>query len=204
MTHEQGDPQVQRTCKLIQEALIELTAECGFDAVTVGEIAQRATVNRATFYRHYRDKYDLVEQMFQEVIRGLASSLGPPRDILSETDLQHPPERWVKFFEHFAAHERLYGTLLGRNGSNWFVNRLRDHIVNLIEEREMLRDRLPALRRTPPRTRIPRQVAITFAANLLISTIAWWLEGGRQYSPQQVAVWFLEVTIGGYVSALGL
>jgi GAF domain-containing protein len=56
VTHEQIDPRVRRTHKLLQEALLELAAERGFDAVTVGDIARRASVNRATFYRHYQDK----------------------------------------------------------------------------------------------------------------------------------------------------
>jgi AcrR family transcriptional regulator len=59
MTHEQTDPRVRRTHQVLQAALIDLAAERGFDAITVGDIARRSSVNRATFYRHYQDKYDL-------------------------------------------------------------------------------------------------------------------------------------------------
>jgi AcrR family transcriptional regulator len=45
---------------------IELAAERGFDAITVGDIARRAGVNRATFYRHYQDKYDLAVVLMEE------------------------------------------------------------------------------------------------------------------------------------------
>jgi AcrR family transcriptional regulator len=51
---------------LLQEALIELAAERGFDAIAVGDIARRAGVNRATFYRHYQDKYDLAVVLREE------------------------------------------------------------------------------------------------------------------------------------------
>ncbi len=204
MTHKRTDPRIQRTENLLQDALVELTAERGFDAITVGDIAERAGVNRATFYRHYQDKYDLVERIFQEVIHGLAGDLGPPGNILSRTDPENPPERWIRFFEHFAGHAQLYRALLGRHGSSWFVAKLRDHVVDLIEERERLRDQIPNLRRSPPRTRIPRKVAITWTSTLLISNIAWWLESGRQYSPRDMASWFLEIAINGYVNTLGL
>jgi AcrR family transcriptional regulator len=66
MTHGQTDPRVRRTHELLQEALIELAAERGFDAITVGDIARRAGVNRATFYRHYQDKYDLAVVLREE------------------------------------------------------------------------------------------------------------------------------------------
>ena len=57
---------------MLREALIELIEERGFDALTVGEITERAMVSRAAFYRNYQDKYDLVEQIFEEAMSRLA------------------------------------------------------------------------------------------------------------------------------------
>jgi AcrR family transcriptional regulator len=204
MTPEGTDPRVLRTHKLLREAFIELTAERGFDAVTIGDIARRATVNRATFYRHYQDKYDLLEQIFQEAIVQFADDLGPPGEVAMTIDPENPPERWVKLFEHFAEHKRLYSPLLGSKGSSWFVARVRNYFIQLIEEREQLRARPPQMQAKSFEAAIPRKIVMTFAANLLISTIAWWLESGTQYSPQQITTWFLTLAIYGYVHALGL
>jgi hypothetical protein len=66
------DLRVQRTRKLLQQALIELTVEKGFAAITVRDITKRAMVNRSTFYRHYLDKFDLLEQYMNELF-GLTS-----------------------------------------------------------------------------------------------------------------------------------
>ena len=82
---------VRRTQKLLREALIELIEERGFDALTVGEITERAMVSRAAFYRNYQDKYDLVEQIFAEAIQALFSSISDPAAV-------HSPQVWVKFF----------------------------------------------------------------------------------------------------------
>jgi len=204
MTHKQTDPRIERTDKALQDALIELTAERGFDTITVGDIAKRAKVNRATFYRHYQDKFDLVERIFQEAIEILRNDLGPPGEEALSTDPQDPPARWVKLFGHFVEHERLYRPLLGRHGSSWFVARMRDQFINLVEEREQLRDRIPILQQTPRQTKIPMKVAFFLMSTLMVSTIAWWLESGREYSPKQIASWFLEIAINGYVDALGL
>lgn len=60
------DPRVRRTRKLLQEALLALLAEKRFEAITVQDITERATLNRATFYAHFADKYALVEYCVRE------------------------------------------------------------------------------------------------------------------------------------------
>ena len=71
MSQPVNNLRVRRTQKLLRDALIELIEEQSFDALTVGEITERAMVSRAAFYRNYRDKYDLVEQIFAEAMQAL-------------------------------------------------------------------------------------------------------------------------------------
>src|SRR5438067_10824664 len=63
------DPRVKRTRELLQRAFLELIAERGFRAITVQDIAERATVNRATFYAHFVDKYALMDSIVREQFR---------------------------------------------------------------------------------------------------------------------------------------
>ncbi len=51
-----NDPRVKRTRQLLQSAFTALVHEKSFDAITVQDIAERAPVNRATFYAHFADK----------------------------------------------------------------------------------------------------------------------------------------------------
>ena len=60
------DPRVTRTRKLLLDAFVSLQAEKAFDDITVQDIATRATVNRATFYAHFVDKYALVDELIRE------------------------------------------------------------------------------------------------------------------------------------------
>lgn len=60
------DPRITRTRKLIREALASLLAQKSFESVTVQDIAERATVNRATFYAHFTDKFALLDAMIRE------------------------------------------------------------------------------------------------------------------------------------------
>jgi AcrR family transcriptional regulator len=59
------DPRVRRTRKLLQDALRSLLREKRFANVTVAEIAERATINRNTFYAHYDDKFSLLESVLR-------------------------------------------------------------------------------------------------------------------------------------------
>ena len=63
------DPRIKRTRQLLQKALMELMAEKSFQAITVQDIAERATVNRVTFYAHFEDKYALLEYSIREMIK---------------------------------------------------------------------------------------------------------------------------------------
>ncbi len=55
------DPRIQRTRQLLQRSLEKLLAEKEFDAISVHDITEKATVNRATFYDHYPDKFSLLQ-----------------------------------------------------------------------------------------------------------------------------------------------
>jgi AcrR family transcriptional regulator len=68
------DPRVTRTRALLIQALAELMREKSFESITVREIAERATLNRVTFYAHFQDKYDLLEYATREMIRTQVSS----------------------------------------------------------------------------------------------------------------------------------
>lgn len=70
---EELDPRVRRTRKLLQESLAKLMKEKEFDKISIGDIAEVSTLNRATFYDHYPDKNALlnclVASQFQDLIR---------------------------------------------------------------------------------------------------------------------------------------
>src|SRR6516162_10158630 len=60
------DPRVKRTLKLLQQAFMELFQEKDLASISVQDIAERATVNRATFYAHFTDKFALLDAIIRE------------------------------------------------------------------------------------------------------------------------------------------
>ena len=78
------DPRIRRTRKLLQGALGTLMQSKSFDEISVQDITDAATLNRATFYDHYTDKFALLDAMvaggFHELLnqRGLRYETGCP------------------------------------------------------------------------------------------------------------------------------
>lgn len=66
MLQTKTDPRVLRTRKLITDAFIKLSQSRSFSDISVKNITQEAMINRATFYSHFLDKYDLLEKVVEE------------------------------------------------------------------------------------------------------------------------------------------
>lgn len=66
---EKLDPRVKRTRDLIRQSFNDIVNEKGFDAISVQDVTARAGVNRATFYAHFTDKYDLLDKAIGESFR---------------------------------------------------------------------------------------------------------------------------------------
>ncbi|WP_055590334.1 TetR/AcrR family transcriptional regulator [Peterkaempfera griseoplana] len=170
MTRPGENLRVRRTQTLLRGALVELIEERGFDKVTVGQVTERAMVSRASFYRNYRDKYHLVEQIFDEAMAELLDAADGSRS---------PLERWVGFFEHIDACHRFYGALLGRKGSPWFADRMRTALASMVTTHlEVPEDGAAA----PGPALVPAVLAA-----VLLQSVTWWLENGRPLPPREIA-----------------
>jgi AcrR family transcriptional regulator len=196
---------VRRTRKLLREALVELIEERSFEAVTVQEIAERAMVSRAAFYRHYRDKYALVESIHEELFATVAGEMdGVRRLAIDQADADCPgdpwaylfersplaretPRGWLLLFEHFARYERLYRALLGRNGSPWFATKLRAYLAALIGRRLAgLAAQVGARRAAESPALVDGLLPAVIAAQI-VEAVTWWLERGRPYPTERLA-----------------
>ncbi len=63
-----NDPRVVRTRQLIIDAFVDLLGKKDFYSITVSDISKQATINRATFYAHFTDKFALIDRFFIGVL----------------------------------------------------------------------------------------------------------------------------------------
>jgi AcrR family transcriptional regulator len=66
---EKLDPRVKRTRSLILQSFGDLLAEKSFDVISVQDVTDKAQINRATFYKHFVDKYALLDYWVQQRFR---------------------------------------------------------------------------------------------------------------------------------------
>ena len=75
-TAENTDPRVLRSRQMLMESLVRLLTRKEFDDISIQEIADEATLNRATFYLHYPDKNALLQAMTAARFRDLIARRG--------------------------------------------------------------------------------------------------------------------------------
>lgn len=95
------DPRVKRTRKLLQQAFMELFREKGFASISIQDITERATVNRATFYAHFTDKYDLMDSLIREEFQRTVASQLPSNPRWSAASLRTLIRATFDFFGQF-------------------------------------------------------------------------------------------------------
>lgn len=177
---ENQDLRVTRTRKMLREAMITLAIQKGFANITINDIVELAMVNRATFYRHYQDKYDLVESYLDELYTDLNAAPAPP------PSPAEPNPRLVKLFEHIRDHAPFYRAMLGPQGYSGFGERIR----RLTEA--TLRARWEA---AEVRTRMPPPLLLNYLSHASYGAMVWWLEEGMSHPPEQVARWLHQLTL---------
>ena len=189
------DLRVQRTHKLILDALIELTIEKGFSSVTISDITKQAKINRATFYRHYQDKFDLLDKYAQAVYELLdaPSEVDSPRTSKSSTSQTAPG--LVRMFEHISTNARFYRVMLSKNGDPAFTEKIRQYIHKRIQR--SLPDGL-----LNDKTLV--DLYLSYSSSASVGAVVWWLEHEMPYSPEEMAAISVQLGVANLNSMLGL
>ncbi len=178
MTDDSTDRRVRRSRRQLAQALLDLIVEKGYDAITIQEIADRADLNRATFYLHFASK----EELLMAALRDRFDELVAAMDAIAPTDPPWDNQAYDRLlFEHIAEHAALYTVLLGDRGLGMVSHQVITYMAQVIE-RDL-------------RTQMPGGAALTapvpavsyFYAGGLYAVIKWWLEQGMPYSPAEMA-----------------
>ncbi|WP_337101179.1 TetR/AcrR family transcriptional regulator [Paenibacillus sp. YIM B09110] len=168
------DPRIKRTRKMFKEALIALIQEDPDKSkLTVQTIADRAELNRATFYLHYDSIDDLMEHMIEDVLGEMYQTItieaikkSPP------TPSSHPV--LTSFLEHFYRNAGLYTVMLDNKA---FHDRVFAMLMGIITE-------WGEERRSKGRQ---FHVLNEVLASSTLGIVTWWLKEKTPYSPVYMA-----------------
>ena len=185
------DARVLRSQKLIRDAFIDLLVAHGFDNVTVQAIADHAGINRATFYRHYSDKYDLAEQLSDLLFGDVIAKFQSRQD-------QTTPTSWAFLFEHVAEYATFYRAMMGKGG----IPNFRDKVREAVAQQMLIllkQDGFDA-----SKIDMPPALPIRYLAAAQVGFVEWWLENDMPFSPQEAATYLLTLHSFGAIQALGM
>ncbi|MBH0024729.1 TetR/AcrR family transcriptional regulator [Salinibacterium sp. SWN248] len=127
--NQRMDVRVERTRQSLQQALFALTQERAFDEVTVSDIAERAGVNRSSFYQHYADK----ETLLAFAIEAAADEAGVQLADLDPESATAPPAL-SNYLGHIDANAAVYSSALGPRGSALVASRMRTRLKQIVRE----------------------------------------------------------------------
>lgn len=167
------DPRVRRTRNALGDALIALMQERPFDAISVGDVLERAGVGRSTFYVHYRDKDDLFTSDVDDFWMVIANRLL----VTDEPSDRIAPVR--ELFAHCAGMRGLLDAMRAAGKQHEVAELGRLHFARAVDARLA---RLPRTTELPP---LRRHALAHAAAGAIFSLLEWWLSTGEPFSAQE-------------------
>ncbi|HTK07936.1 MAG TPA: TetR/AcrR family transcriptional regulator [Ktedonobacteraceae bacterium] len=161
------DRRIRRTQQLLARALIALTLEKGYEAVTIRDITEHADVGYTTFFRHYRDKDELLKDVLDVVLEELIDLLSSPAASTNPTTIG------TFLFRYVQEHSEVVRVLLGSLS-------LRQHLIEQTTQTTMSEH--TAL----PGSVVPLEVAAQHIVSSTIALIEWWLRHQMPYAPERM------------------
>lgn len=129
MEKQTVDRRVLKTKKQLRQGLAQLMRQKNINRITVKELAELVDINRATFYAHYKDVYDLVEEVESEIAQKFQQMLDNydiDRQLLDIRPLM------VDIFEFIGDNAELASALMGSHGDIAFVRRIQNMVGDYI------------------------------------------------------------------------
>lgn len=179
------DRRVQRTRKSLQDALMALILEEGYDEISIQDITEKANLGRATFYLHFRDKDELLLAVMDQFIVDFMEQV--PQVTEAHWHLEDT-KTIVKLFEFAANHYDLYRILTIGSGGITAARQLQRSIAENIQG--YIQSELDALNATPA---VPTDFIANHFTGSLLTTIYWWLDNDLPYTAEEMAVMFQKV-----------
>lgn len=173
MAKKKEDRRVKFTKMFLKESLIELLEKKNISKITIKEICENADINRATFYAHYADQYDLLKSIEDEYINKVLEGI-------KYTDRGHeniyPLVVDILTFMHDNA--RVSKLLLSDRGDINFPKKVMEIVyVNLLQN---ITEELQTNMRK-------NQIISAYVISGCVGTIENWFEHGLQKTPEELA-----------------
>ena len=184
----------RKTEKQIEDSLLQLMKEQTFETISIRQLIDLAEVNRSTFYRHYLDKYDLLEKIENRLLDDLQAYYQEALDSaclfklekdFKVEDYIHEKQNLFHFFEPYLEDLAI---LLGPDGSPTSLRRLQEAPREIFSQSISLGD--------PLLEEVEADLLLNHQAASFMGTLTYWL-AHPHYKSQQMSDFHTKVTTVG-------
>ena len=212
------DRRVQKTRKLLQDALIELVAEKSYESVSIREILERANVGRSTFYAHFQDKDQLLhsildrlnelfeqhEKQFLDAKKNLGNA-----DIMN---LTHEFSPTLSLFQFVGENQRFFKAMLGNRGYGIFAKPVYDYVfahVHGIFTKPIhdiafadLHESFEMLKSHEKYGSLESEIAAHYFVSALMGLLVWWVEKDMPCMAKEIDGLFRQLAVPSFGQVL--
>lgn len=123
------DLREKKTKRNITNAFLQLRIKKALEKITVKELSELAEISKATFYLHYKDIYDLSEQLQNDVIQNILSNIAHPEYCLSDSKAFAE-----ELFSAFYAEQSLIETLFSGTQNAILPMRIENELLKFVKK----------------------------------------------------------------------
>jgi AcrR family transcriptional regulator len=188
---DRQDRRVRKTRDALHRALIASMTEKGYEATTVQDVIDRADVGRSTFYAHYSDKAELLQDAMSQLRELLATATpnGP-------ASRRRPLRFSLELFRHVHEQRTLLRALVFGPGAGPVLAAIDEIVAGLA------RAELESLMNPDVTPRAPIELIIQTVVAAVTATLRWWVNEDMASSPEQVDAWLQTLLAPGLRAAL--
>lgn len=183
------DLRVQRTIKSIYNAFESLILEKDYSKITVKELAQRAQINKKTFYRYYPTLDDLLSEMQTQL----------SSEYIEQIKNYHYPQDLDKSVQTFFEFSANQGPAYDKITVNTHYSKIRQEMINNVMSHTWSSS--PSFNKLSD---WEKQALLTFVQNTGLAVYRSWIEGGRTTDLKQVTDTAIKLMHGGVERFLGI
>jgi len=126
------DRRIRRTKALLLQSLMQLMETKDVRDISVKELSDLADINRGTFYLHYRDIYDMLKQVEDELFLEFNAIFH--QDICRSRTTLSSQKTLLNIFSFLERHRDVARIMVGPHGDHSFVSRLKNAVKEYISD----------------------------------------------------------------------
>ena len=194
------DLRVKRTNKLITQAFIKLLGSKTFDKITINDISDEAMINRATFYSHFKDKFDLFENIIDKFLGDFADVLDT-ENLVEENaiNVKKIEGALTKFYDFVNENPDLAKIFITHSNKEILSKRM---LMILSERYSEIFDSLDVRNED---LKIPTDFVVSYITSIFIGTVNWWIEQkNHEMSANEFASLVIKLISNGHLTVLGV